>query len=221
MEATRKYPDMFGTSIGRKFLMAITGLFLCSFLVTHLMGNLLLLKGDGGKAFNEYSHFMTHSPLIRVMEIVLVLGILGHIVMALLLTNRNNNARPIGYQYNSNENASIFSKYMGTSGSVILVYLLLHLYHFTFKHRLLGDPRTMYDLVVDCFKNPVWVVFYVVSMVLIALHLNHGFQSAFQSLGLQPNGRIQKLVKKAGLAFSITVPAGFAIIPIAFLLFNN
>lgn len=200
--------------------MAITGLFLCSFLVTHLMGNLLLLKGDGGTAFNEYSHFMTHSPLIRVMEVVLVLGILGHVVMALMLTTKNSAARPVGYHYNSNENASIFSKYMGTSGSVILVYLLLHLYHFTLKHRLLGDPSTMYDLVANCFKNPMWVVFYVFSMVLIALHLNHGFQSAFQSFGLQPNGRIQKMLKTLGLAFSIIVPAGFAIIPIAFLILN-
>lgn len=213
-------PYLVATSLGKKYLMALSGLFLISFLPVHLAGNLLLFKQDGGQAFDAYSQFMSTSPLIRVLEVVLIAGFLVHIVDGLLLTLKNRSARPVGYKGGSGgKPLSFFSKYMGVTGTIIFIYLIVHINSFTLKHRLYEPGNTaFYHTVKSAFENGwggLYPWFYVLAMVLLAFHLNHGFQSAFQSLGLN-HKKYTPLIKKIGLLYSILIPAGFAAIPIYF-----
>ncbi len=206
----------FSSMIGRKVIMGVTGLFLCSFLVVHLSGNVLLLTDSTGEAFNEYSHFMETNGIIRIMEFVLLFGFLFHIIDGALLTKQNRAARPTAYAAPpSPESSSWFSRNMGLTGSIILIFLIVHLKSFLVEHRFLGTDMSMYDSVATAFSEPVYTGFYVLAMILLGFHLNHGFQSAFQTLGLNDKG-YAPVLQNAGLAFSILVPAGFASIPIYF-----
>lgn len=207
----------FTYSVGKKLVMGATGLFLCLFLVVHLSGNLLLFLPDEGAAFNAYSDFMSHSKLIRLMEIILFLGFCFHIVDGVRLTRENKKARPVPYAVNRQGGASWPSRTMGTSGAILFVFLVVHLNTFFVKHRLLRSEMTMYESVVEAFASPAYSLFYVVAMVLLGLHLNHGFQSAFQSLGFN-HRRYTPLIQKFGVGFSVLVPLGFAAMPIYFLL---
>lgn len=202
--------------------MAVTGLFLITFLVVHLAGNLLLLRNDGGQAFNAYSEFMSTNPAIRVLEILLFAGFVLHIYQGLYFIFRERKSRPQGYALNAaSANTSIFSRTMRLSAVVILVFLVAHLQHFFVEHRLLHSPLTMYDLCKLTFENPYYSAFYIGSMVLLAFHLAHGFYSGFQTLGLVMNSRIERLIRWAAAAFAFIVPLGFAIIPIYFLIAKN
>ena len=220
------FTKTFSSTLGRKFIMSITGLFLCSFLVVHLVGNLTLFYKDGGEAFNIYSHFMANNPVIRTMEFVLVAGFLFHIYDAIVLTRRNKGARPVGYANNHpEENSTWSSRNMGLLGTVILVFLLVHLWNFFVPARfgeLEGVPEkeylNLYSEVALAFKNPIYVGLYVISMVALAYHLIHGFQSAFQSLGLT-HKKYTPFIQKFGVAFSIIISLGFAIIPLYFFFF--
>jgi succinate dehydrogenase / fumarate reductase cytochrome b subunit len=214
---------VWSASIGKKFIMALTGIFLVTFLIVHLSGNLLLLKADNGEAFNAYAHFMETSPLIRIMEIILAAGFLFHIVMGIRLALQNKRARPVGYQMNrGSENSSFYSRFMVCSGITVLFFLFLHLWNFFFQHRFLGlgAQESMYETVVRTFKSPLYSIVYIVAVVFLAFHLNHGFQSAFQSLGLQVNATLGKRIKNLGFLFSTVICAGFAAIPLYFLIFN-
>lgn len=207
------------TTVGRKVVMALTGLFLMTFLVVHLAGNLLLLREDGGAAFNAYAEFMSTNPFIRVLEILLFAGFVVHIYQGLYFIFRERRGRPKGYaRNNASANTNIFSRTMRISALVILVFLIVHLRHFFVEHRFLGSPLTMYESCKLAFENPWYSGFYVVSMVLLAFHLAHGFYSSFQTLGLIVNRRIERVIRWAGAAFAFLVPLGFAIIPLYFLL---
>jgi succinate dehydrogenase / fumarate reductase cytochrome b subunit len=213
-------PYLLATSLGKKYLMALSGLFLISFLPVHLAGNLLLLKHDGGAAFDVYSQFMSTSPLIRVLEVTLVAGFLVHIVDGILLTLKNRAARPVGYKGGSGgKPLSLFSKYMSLTGTIILIYLIIHINSFTLKHRVYEPGNVaFYHTVKSAFETGwggLYPWFYVLAMVLLSLHLNHGFQSAFQSLGLN-HRKYTPLIKKIGLLYSIFIPLGFAAIPVYF-----
>jgi succinate dehydrogenase / fumarate reductase cytochrome b subunit len=207
------------SSIGKKLIMGATGLFLCIFLVVHLSGNLLLFKNDDGAAFNQYSEFMSTNGLIRVMEIILFLGFAFHILDGLVLTLRNRSARPTRYIANSpSANSNWMSRNMGITGSIVFVFLAVHLNTFFVQQRLLETQESMYRAVVAAFQtgwNGWYWAFYLVAMILLGFHLNHGFQSAFQSLGLS-HQRYTPLIEALGLLFSIIIPTGFAIIPIYF-----
>ncbi len=211
----KQSPSPFANSIGRKFLMGLTGLFLCTFLIAHLSGNFLLFVGKD--AFDAYAHFMGTNPLIRILEIGLVVGFLGHIFMAINLTSRNNAARPVKYAYErANENSSVFSRNMGVSGSIVLIFLVLHLFNFFFKHRVMHDGGSMYETVQTTFANPFYSAFYTLCMVLLGFHLNHGFQSAFQTFGFKSTSRLKSLINQSGLIFSIVIPALYASMPLYF-----
>lgn len=214
------HPFILATSIGRKFLMSLSGLFLVTFLPVHLAGNLLLLKSDGGAAFDAYAHFMSTSVIVHVLEVVLALGFLIHIIDGIILTRRNKAARPISYSGGSGGRVlSFFSKYMAITGILILVYLVIHIIDFTLKHRVFEPNNPAFYMTVKTSFETGWAGtyawFYVLIMIFIAFHLNHGFQSAFQSLGLN-HKKYTPLIKKLGLLYSIVVPLGFAIIPIYF-----
>ncbi|PTX18730.1 succinate dehydrogenase / fumarate reductase cytochrome b subunit [Pontibacter mucosus] len=220
------FTKTFSSTVGRKIVMSVTGLFLCSFLVVHLIGNLQLFRNDGGEAFNIYSDFMAHNGIIRFMEIILVLGFLFHIYDALVLTRRNKAARPVAYaNSHPEENSSWASRNMGLLGTVILVFLIVHLWNFFVPARFGGleavpdkDYDNLYSEIVLAFKNPIYVAIYVISMVALAYHLIHGFQSAFQTLGLD-HKKYTPFIQKFGVAFSILICLGFASIPLYFFFF--
>jgi succinate dehydrogenase / fumarate reductase, cytochrome b subunit len=222
------FTKTFSSTVGRKIVMSITGLFLCSFLVVHLIGNLQLFRADDGAAFNVYSHFMGTNPIIRTMEIVLLLGFLFHIYDAIVLTRKNKSARAIGYQENRpSENSTWSSRNMGLLGTVILVFLIIHLWNFFVPARFGGlDPivvenveyDNLYIKVVQSFQVWWYVLIYVISMIALAYHLIHGFQSAFQTLGLD-HKKYTPFIQKFGYAFSIIVCLGFAAIPLYFFFF--
>lgn len=207
--------------------MALTGLFLILFLVVHLAGNLQLLKSDGGQAFNVYAHTMTTNPLIKVVSYVNYTFILLHVIWAIILTRRNRAARgPKGYAVGNNT-SHWTSRNMGILGTFILIFIIVHLRGFWYEMHWGGIATSNYDgvdyknlyLVVDKAYGQLWyVVLYVVSMLLLAFHLFHGFGSAFQTLGLN-HVKYNPVIKVVGVAFAIIVPALFALIPI-YMYFN-
>ena len=202
--------------------MAATGLFLCAFLVEHLYGNLLLFYNDGGQAFVEYSHDAVHSILIRTIEIFLFASILIHVVQAVYLTKQNSDARPVKYSmYKVNETSSWFSRTMGITGSVILFFIVVHLWHFFVPYRItgtVGDGGVMNvaQAVKVAFQNGWYVLLYVVSVLFLSFHLNHGFQSAFRSLGLNSKKYVQLLSITGSFFAFVIVGIGFGSIPVLF-----
>lgn len=214
--------QFFSTTVGRKIAMGITGLFLCSFLVIHLAGNLALFAHDGGQAFNEYTKFMSSNMLIRIMEIVLLLGFVIHIALAVKLTKTNSDARPVKYAVNNPEkNSSFYSRNMGITGSIILLFLIIHLQSFWFKYKFGGPAldawgnKDMYSIVLLAFNETWYSVLYMVSMVLLGAHLVHGFQSAFRSIGLN-NKKYAPLIYNIGVGFAVIMTIGFIAFPIIF-----
>jgi succinate dehydrogenase / fumarate reductase, cytochrome b subunit len=215
-----------GSSIGKKFLMGITGLFLISFLLVHCFINALIFFNDNGETFNEGAKFMGTNWLIRTMEIVLFLGIILHIVQALVLTLENRKARPVQYAVNNgNANSTWYSRWMGLLGTLILMFLIIHLKHFWVVSRftdhlghseaeLLAGQETLFGEMKEVFEEPWVVIVYCLSMVSLAYHLLHGFQSSFQTLGLN-HRQYTPVIKKIGVAFSIIIPAIFASMPLA------
>lgn len=210
------------SSLGRKTVMAATGLFLCAFLVEHLYGNLLLFFNDGGTAFVEYSHDAVRSIIIRIIEVVLFVSIILHVVQAVYLTRQNSNARPVKYAvYKVGETSTWFSRNMGITGSVIFFFIVVHLWHFFVPYRITGTvgeegEMNVAQAVKVAFENGWYVILYVVSTAFLAFHLNHGFQSAFQSIGLN-NKKYAQVLSLTGTFFAFGIVfVGFASIPVLF-----
>lgn len=216
------FTRLLSSTLGRKLLMALTGLFLILFLIVHLIGNLQLLKSDEGQAFNVYAKFMTSNPLIKIVSYVNYTFILLHVIWAILLTRRNRAARGSeGYAVSKNSSPWT-SRYMGILGTLIFIFLIIHLRGFWAQMHWGGIPTKNYDgeevkdlyaVVALAYSQAWYVVLYVVSMVVLAFHLWHGFASAFQTLGLN-HAKYNPLIKFVGQAFAIVVPALFALIPI-------
>jgi succinate dehydrogenase / fumarate reductase cytochrome b subunit len=209
-------PSFLQSSIGKKFLMGITGMFLITFLIVHCAVNACIFLNDGGITFNKAAEFMGTNILIRIMEVVLFAGIILHIVQALILTLHNNHSRPVKYAVNNGSaNSKWYSRWMGLLGTLILMFLIIHLRHFWLRTRFTGlDQPTLFAQMKDAFSQ-LWVVLvYCGGMISLAYHLMHGFQSSFQTLGWN-HPKYTPFVKKAGLVFSILVPLIFALMPIA------
>ena len=206
----------FNSSVARKFWMAITGVFLVVFLVVHLTINLFLFVSP--ELFNEGSHFMATNPLIQVMQYVLAAGFIVHIVMGIKLTLQNKAARPIGYAY---ENAAVSSSWasrnMIITGGLILVFLVLHMRHFFYEIKFTDNVTDDYVLVTSLFSIWYFTLFYVLAFVGLGIHLNHGFQSAFQSIGWK-NSKWKGLMQLVGTLYSIFIAVGFSVIAIWFFL---
>ena len=202
-------PSLISSSIAKKLGMALTGLLLYGFLVAHLGGNLLLLKGDGGAAFNAYSEFLVQHPLLIPAELGLIAIFLSHVYLAIIVSRENRRARPVGYQMTDavGGGRSWASRTMIWSGLVILVFLVLHLK--TFKYGDHGDG-TLFDLVIGTFHQQAWTIWYVAALTVLGFHLWHAFQSAFQTLGLHARGRLRVL----SVALCLLVAGGFALIPV-------
>lgn len=226
--------ETFTSSLGKKLVMAITGLFLIQFLLVHLAGNFPLLLDDNGQAFNEYAHFMKVNKIIVASEVILFLGFIFHIVQGIKLVFANKAARSQGYAVpHKNEKVNPMSKYMGPFGMVILVFLIWHLMEFFSYKYFRPDALEMisyggekipdlYAKVRGEFKGTeglLHIVAYSIAMVVIAFHLNHGFQSAFQSIGWN-HKKYTPLLKKLGAAYSIIVPVLFVTVPVVIYLQN-
>lgn len=205
------------SSIGRKLVMALSGLFLVSFLLLHLAVNLLsLFSAD---AYNVASEFMGTNWVVQfILQPVLILGVIIHFVMGIKLEMQNRAARDIKYaMYKGSANSSWMSRNMIISGLVVLAFLGLHFYDFWFPEMKfkyvdgLSDAERYFPELVEKFHSPVRVGIYVISFVLLSLHLLHGFQSSFQSVGVNSK-KYTPFIKKCGDMFAIIIPLGFVII---------
>jgi succinate dehydrogenase / fumarate reductase, cytochrome b subunit len=206
------------SSIGKKVVMACTGLFLCVFLIEHIYGNVLLYAGDDGSAFNEYSHSACHNIIIRIVEVFLFAAIIIHVLQAILITRENSIARPIKYAVpTSHAGSSWFSRNMGITGSIIFFFIVIHLYNFFLPYRIttMPDSVTLAMLTKAKFQNPYYVAIYVIGVTFLFFHLLHGFRSAFHTLGAN-NKKYTPLWKATGTGFALLMWIGFISFPILF-----
>ncbi|MFC6102500.1 succinate dehydrogenase cytochrome b subunit [Olivibacter domesticus] len=207
------------SSVGKKFTMAFTGLFLISFLIVHASINALIFYNDGGEIFTIGAHFMATNLIIRTIEIVLVVGLLLHIIQALLLWRSNRAARPIRYAVIKHPPQSTwYSRSMTLLGTLILLFLVIHTSNFWIPNRthqfLYGEELPLYDMMIEKFSDPIEVVIYLLGAFSLFWHLLHGFASAFQSLGLDHN-KYKGLIRFTGKAFSVIICLTFAMMPIS------
>ncbi|MCF8227913.1 MAG: succinate dehydrogenase cytochrome b subunit [Bacteroidales bacterium] len=216
------------SSLTKKYVMALAGLFLITFLFVHLGINLLVLcKGSANyearELFNIAAHFMGTNVLIKIFEVVLFGGFIIHIIYGFVLQIQNWMARPKRYKKENFSFTSPFSKFMIHTGIIIFIFLIIHLFDFYFKAKIYGDVKeVIYDgkhyhdlglLVIDKFQHLGFVIFYVVILIFLGFHLHHAFQSVFQSLGLN-HPRYMPVLKTISLIISIILPLGFMIIPL-------
>lgn len=216
---------LFGSSLTKKYWMALTGLFLITFLVVHATVNAQIFWNDGGVTFNKWAHFFGTNILIRTMEIVLFLGLIAHIVDGLMLWKENRAARPVKYAMEKGgANRSWYSASMGILGTLILLFLVVHLWHFWVKSRITGlEPwgldaagqENLFGVMKEIFQYHTAVIIYVLGCFSLFWHLLHGFKSAFQSLGLN-HKRYNPIIKMAGAAFSAVISLLFVSMPLAF-----
>ncbi len=229
------WKHFFTSSIGKKFIMGLTGLFLIIFLVVHCSINAMIFFNDGGDTFNHWAHFMGTNLIVRTMEIGLFAGLLLHIIQGFVLWAQNSKARPVKYEMNkASENSKWYSRSMGLLGTLLLLFLILHIYHFWTPSRLGGiggiqsleettlatyngqEALNLYAEMQMVFRDNLPVVaIYILGVISLGWHLLHGFQSAFQTFGIN-HKRYTPIIKAIGLAFSIIVPLLFALMPVAF-----
>lgn len=211
------------SSIGKKLIMAVTGSFLIIFLIVHLIGNITLFFG--ANAFNGYVATLdVIKPLIRVIEVVLLTAFVLHIFNGTKLWIENKKARGINYKVNgSSENSNVYSRTMFLSGSIIFIFLISHLGTFFWRFNVydpmgLADIHQYFDIVVYFFGIWWYVILYIIAMILLGIHLNHGFQSAFQTFGWNHKTYFP-LIQKIGTIYAVIMSIGFASMPVYFFFF--
>lgn len=214
--------SMFTSSLGRKYVMSLTGLFLCTFLVIHLTGNLLTLVPDQGLTFNAFTHFMENNILVRIIEYILFAGFIIHIIQSITITLQNRKARPVGYAVNAKyQNSSFSSRNMGILGTIIFIFLVIHLRDFFYELRFHEEEFTMdangnvnlFQEVVKTFSLLTYTVLYVVAMFGLGFHLWHGFSSAFRSVGIM-HSKYTPAIRLIGKVYTLVITSGFIIIPL-------
>ncbi|MBW2429741.1 MAG: succinate dehydrogenase cytochrome b subunit [Deltaproteobacteria bacterium] len=198
------------SSIGKKLMMAVTGLAFCGFLAGHLAGNLTIYAGKD--AFNSYAeHLHSLGPLITAAEIGLVVFAIIHILTGLTLFYQNTTARSGRYAVNKKGGGrTIGSATMPYTGIILLVFVIMHLLNFTFRDK---SGTTIAQIVTQTFQNPLWVIVYILAMIVAAVHVSHGFWSAFQTIGLN-HARYMPLIMTLSILFSLLVGFGFGLLPI-------
>ncbi|MEO7134569.1 MAG: succinate dehydrogenase cytochrome b subunit [Vicinamibacterales bacterium] len=210
----------FSSSIGSKFLIALTGLFLVIFLIAHLAGNLLFIAGPD--AFNEYSHTLTSNPLVYVAELGLLVIFALHIIKTVALVAASYSARPYGYAKrkwaktkSERSRKSVSSSTMIVTGTITLLFVITHLVTFKFGayYETPEGIRDIYRLQLAVFSQPGYVAFYIVAMGVIVFHLWHGVSSAMQSLGIN-SPRWTPRLQWLGRGLAVIVGLGFAVLPV-------
>ncbi|HVG40172.1 MAG TPA: succinate dehydrogenase cytochrome b subunit, partial [Chitinophagaceae bacterium] len=215
-----KWSFFFTSAIGKKIVMALTGFFLISFLIVHVGLNATIWANDNGAMFNKAAHFMGSTIVIRIMEIVLFIGFIIHIIQGWLLEVKNRQKRGHGYNKTLGERGSPwYSRTMGLLGTLIFLFLVVHISHFWIPSRLTGglepvkygftETHNLFAKMVDVFQNPIIVVLYVLGCISLLFHLMHGFHSAFRTMGVY-NRKYLNLLKALGYGFSIIVSLAFA-----------
>lgn len=214
------------TSLAKKISLSLTGLFLCLFLVIHLLGNfqLLLPKEEALVQFNAYAAFLTGLLPIKIVSYGLYASIVAHAAISLWTTIENKKASQV-YKKDKRQRASKwYSRNMGILGSIILLFIVLHMRQFWYEYKFGSLPLDidgnldLYTLVVTTYQDLTYVIIYVVAMIALSFHLMHGFYSAFRTLGLYHPTYVN-IVKKVGYGFSILIGIGYSIIPIYVYLF--
>ncbi|GAB3235570.1 succinate dehydrogenase cytochrome b subunit [Algoriphagus aestuariicola] len=211
------------STLGRKLIMALTGLFLILFLTGHVSGNMLLFKNDGGEAFNIYAKFMTTNPAVKVLSYLTYISVIAHVIYSIILSRQNKSARPIGYaESKASTNSRWASRNMGILGTIILIFLVVHMQSFWAQMHWGDLPvvtydgeeyKDLYSIVNFAFQNIFMVIGYVVAMAFLAFHLSHGFASAFQTLGWN-HKKYSPAIKAIGQFYCIVVPVLFAAMPL-------
>jgi succinate dehydrogenase / fumarate reductase cytochrome b subunit len=227
------WKQMFTSSIGQKLTMALTGLFLITFLIIHVGLNATIWANDGGRMFNTGANFMASMIVIRIMEIGLFAGIIVHVIQGLVLFFENKSKRKIGYAIDYGDRGSKwYSRSMGLLGTLLLLFLIMHIYHFWIPSRLGGmwsirplqevdytnglgkQYHNLYAEMLSVFQSPVVVVLYVLGCISLGYHLMHGFESAFRTIGVH-NNRYLKMLRHLGRGYSIIISIAFAMMPIS------
>lgn len=200
------------SSIGKKLMMAVTGLCFCSFLILHLAGNLILYSGRD--AFNSYAEKL-HSlgSIITMAEFGLLFFAIIHILIGATLFYQNFRARPIRYSINKWAGGrSIGSVTMPYTGLLLLIFVIIHLLNFHFIEK---NDTTIFQIVTDAFAKPGYIAMYVAAMIVVAIHVSHGFWSAFQTIGAN-HPKYMPVIRGLSIVFSIALGVGFGFIPIYF-----
>ena len=212
----------FSSKIFQKALAALSGGFLVIFLLGHLVGNLqLFIPGElGQKQFNSYALFMTTNPAVIALSYLTYTSIILHSILTLYLVLRSRSARSVRYQVSSgSSNSSWASKNMAFLGTMLLIFLIIHLRSFWYEMHF-GDigldkwgNKDLYTVTVSAFQNTLYTAFYVLSMLMLSFHLSHGVSSAFQTLGLSTS-KYEKIINFVGKSIAVLIPLIFASIPI-------
>ncbi len=212
------------SNIGRKVIMSLTGIALIFFLIAHLAGNLLLYVSKD--VFNLYSHKLTSNPFIYVLEAILLLGFLTHVYEGIVLSIKSKKARGKSYKVKKTFGKSnLLSSNMLLSGSIIFIFLVLHIKSFKFGESIYYEIneqkiRDLYTIVVEHFQSPIYSLFYLLAISLLSAHLIHGSLSAWKTLGVH-NKKYAKMIRNIGIIFSVFIWSGFSSIPLYFLLFHS
>ena len=219
-----KWSEFFTSSIGKKLIMSLTGLFLISFLVVHVGINACIWAMDGGEMFNKASHFMATTVVVRILEIGLFAGLLLHIIQGFVLELQNLRRRKTGYAISlGNRGSKWYSRSMGLLGTLLLFFLVMHLAHFWVPSRFSTldtvtidgkEYANQYADIVRVFQNPVVDLLYILGCASLLFHLLHGFQSAFRTLGVG-NMKYMAIIRTAGIGFSVIVCLAFAMMPVS------
>lgn len=204
--------------------MGLTGLFLIVFLIVHAAVNSCIFLNDGGETFNSVAHFMSHNWILRFIEVGLFAGLILHIVQGLILWKQNSKARPVKYSVNAaNENSKWYSRSMGLLGTLLLFFLIIHVSKFFLdtKIALYADggasdaSHNLFEEMKAEFQK-WWVVgIYILGLISLFWHLIHGFQSAFQTLGIN-HKKYTPIIKIIGIGYTVVICLLFALMPIAF-----
>jgi len=214
--------SIFTSSLGKKLLMSLAGIFLLVFLLVHMGINLLIVFFDDPMVYNKAAHFMTSNILIKIFEIVLFGGLLLHVIYALILQIQNWIARPSRYNKANYSNTSFFSKFMIHTALITLVFLVIHFMDFYIKAKfghaaeVIVDGVAYHDFaseIMDKFKMLPFVIFYIAAFVFLGFHLVHGFQSAFKTLGMD-HKRYTPVVQFLAIVYSAIIVGGYSFIPV-------
>ncbi len=226
------FKQMFTSSIGKKLVMSLTGIFLITFLVIHVGLNACIWANDNGELFNVSAHFMGTTILVRIMEVGLFAGIIIHLLQGYLLSYEYQKKRSVGYAVKYGERGSRwYSRSMGLLGTLLLLFLIMHVYHFWVPSRFGGianvtplqevkyedsvkEYHNLYAEMLNVFQNPLIVILYVLGCISLAYHLMHGFESSFRTIGVH-NNRYLKMLRFTGRGFAIVISIAFAMMPVS------
>ncbi len=202
--------DAFSTSIGKKMMMAVTGLCFCGFLVAHLLGNMTIY--GGGEAFNAYAEKLhALGGILTLAEFGMLFFAVVHVATGLLLFYQNWKARPVSYAVKHNAGGqNIGSATIPYTGILVLIFVVFHLLNFSFVDK---TETTIFQIVSRAFSNPLYVVAYILAMIVVALHIRHGFWSAFQTIGAN-HPKYMPLIRGFSVLFGVIVGIGFGSLPI-------